>query len=136
MTNRICSTYWDRCNCSSVLPFIADERTIMYRERFAGMYSSWAYSFAQVTVEIPYIFLQAALFVIITYPAIDFYCSLYKIFWYFYTMFSTLLYFTYLGMLLVSITPNFQVASVLASFCYTVLNLFSGFLIPAPVSQL
>ncbi|KAK3026917.1 hypothetical protein RJ639_040323, partial [Escallonia herrerae] len=84
----------------------------------------------QVTIEIPYIFLQPALFVIITYPAIDFYCSVYKIFWYFYTMFSTLLYFTYLGMLLVSITPNFQVASVLASFCYTVLNLFSGFLIP------
>ncbi|KAK3022678.1 hypothetical protein RJ639_047594 [Escallonia herrerae] len=101
-------------------------------ERFAGMYSSWAYSFAQMTIEIPYIFLQAALFVIITYPAIDFYCSEYKIFWYFYTMFSTLLYFTYLGMLLVSITPNFQVASVLASFCYTMLNLFSGFLIPGP----
>lgn len=35
-------------NCSSVLPFIAMERTIMYRERFAGMYSSWAYSLAQV----------------------------------------------------------------------------------------
>ncbi|KAM7495762.1 hypothetical protein LguiA_020176 [Lonicera macranthoides] len=34
-------------NCSSVLPFIATERTIVYRERFAGMYSSWAYSFAQ-----------------------------------------------------------------------------------------
>ncbi|KAK3019032.1 hypothetical protein RJ639_004314 [Escallonia herrerae] len=87
-------------NCSSVLPFIATERTIMYRERFAGMYSSWAYSFAQVTIEIPYIFLQAAPFVIITYPAIDFYCSVHKIFWYFYTMLSTLLYFTYLGMLL------------------------------------
>ncbi|CAK7348518.1 unnamed protein product [Dovyalis caffra] len=34
-------------NCSSVLPFVATERTIVYRERFAGMYSPWAYSFAQ-----------------------------------------------------------------------------------------
>lgn len=36
-------------NCSSVLPFVATERTVLYRERFAGMYSSWAYSFAQVS---------------------------------------------------------------------------------------
>jgi hypothetical protein len=35
-------------NCSSVQPYIATERTIVYRERFAGMYSLWAYSFAQV----------------------------------------------------------------------------------------
>ncbi|KAL6287923.1 hypothetical protein ACE6H2_012313 [Prunus campanulata] len=34
-------------NCSSVLPFIATERNVVYRERFAGMYSSWAYSFSQ-----------------------------------------------------------------------------------------
>jgi hypothetical protein len=35
-------------NCQSVMPFISIERSVMYRERFAGMYSSWAYSFAQV----------------------------------------------------------------------------------------
>jgi hypothetical protein len=35
-------------NCSPVLAFVARERTVFYRERFAGMYSSWAYSFAQV----------------------------------------------------------------------------------------
>lgn len=35
-------------NCSSVVPFVATERTVLYRERFAGMYSSWAYSSAQV----------------------------------------------------------------------------------------
>lgn len=35
-------------NCSTVLPYVATERTVLYREKFAGMYSSWAYSFAQV----------------------------------------------------------------------------------------
>ena len=35
-------------NCSSVLPFITTQRIIVYRERFARMYSSWAYSLAQV----------------------------------------------------------------------------------------
>ncbi|RZC88219.1 hypothetical protein C5167_016050 [Papaver somniferum] len=34
-------------NCSTVLPFVSTERTVLYRERFAGMYSSWAYAFAQ-----------------------------------------------------------------------------------------
>ena len=52
----------------------------------------------------------------------------------FYAMFSTLLYFNYLGMLLVSITPNYQIASILSSAFYTMFNLFSGFLVPKPVS--
>ncbi|XP_011005974.1 PREDICTED: pleiotropic drug resistance protein 3-like [Populus euphratica] len=119
-------------NCSSVLPFVATERAIVYRERFAGMYSSWAYSSAQVVVEIPYILLQAVLLLIITYPAINFYWSAYKVLWYFYSMFCTLLYFNYLGLLLVSLTPNFQMASIWASFFYTMTNLFSGYLVPEP----
>ncbi|XP_071925987.1 pleiotropic drug resistance protein 3-like isoform X1 [Coffea arabica] len=119
-------------NCSSILPFMATERSILYRERFSGMYSSWAYSLAQVIIEIPYVLVQTLVFLIITYPSIDFYLSADKLVWYFYTMFCTLLSFTYFGMLLVSLTPSFQVASVVASFCYTMFTLFSGFIIPAP----
>ncbi|PIA34579.1 hypothetical protein AQUCO_03700102v1 [Aquilegia coerulea] len=119
-------------NCSPSLPFIATERNVLYREKFAGMYSSWAYAFAQVAIELPYSGIQALLFVIIAYPMIGFIWSAYKVFWFFYAMFCTLLYFNYLAMLLVSVTPNVQVASILASSCYTLLNLFSGFPIPEP----
>lgn len=35
-------------NCTTVLQHVATERTVMYREKFAGMYSPWAYSLAQV----------------------------------------------------------------------------------------
>jgi hypothetical protein len=35
-------------NSSSVQPVVAVERTVYYRERAAGMYSSFPYSFAQV----------------------------------------------------------------------------------------
>nr|KJB76621.1 hypothetical protein B456_012G097300 [Gossypium raimondii] len=36
------------CNSgSAVQPFVATERIIMYRERFAGMYCSWCYTLAQ-----------------------------------------------------------------------------------------
>ncbi|KAJ4823985.1 hypothetical protein Tsubulata_051044, partial [Turnera subulata] len=120
-------------NCSSVLPFVASERIVVYRERFVGMYSSWAYSIAQVVVEIPYLFLQAAVFLAITYPAMNLYWSFYKAFWYFYSMFSTLLCFNCMGLLLASLTPTFQVASIFASFCYNLTNLFSGFVIPGPL---
>ncbi|PPD88650.1 hypothetical protein GOBAR_DD14392 [Gossypium barbadense] len=119
-------------NCSSVLPFISTQRTIVYRERFARMYSSWAYSVAQVIIEIPYIFLEAVLFLTITYPAVNFYGSAYKVFWYFYTVFCTLLYYKYLGMMLVSLTPTYQVATIYASLFYTLLSLFSGYLMPGP----
>ncbi|GLT32727.1 hypothetical protein SLA2020_073720 [Shorea laevis] len=101
-------------------------------ERFAGMYSPWAYAFAQVIIEIPYLFIQAAEVLIITYPMIGYYASAYKVFWYFLAMFCTLLYFNYLGMALVSLTPNFLVAAILSSVFYTLGNLFAGFVIPQP----
>ncbi|XP_031741892.1 pleiotropic drug resistance protein 3 isoform X2 [Cucumis sativus] len=119
-------------NCSSVLPHVSMERTVMYRERFSGMYSSWAYSLAQVMVEAPYLFIQVAIYIFITYPMIGFDGSASKVLLCFYAMFSTLLYFNYLGMLLVSITPNYQIASILSSAFYTMFNLFSGFLVPKP----
>ncbi|XP_059632028.1 pleiotropic drug resistance protein 3-like [Cornus florida] len=119
-------------NCSTVLPHVATERNVLYREKFAGMYSSKAYSFAQVTIEIPYILLQAILFVAITYPSIGFYWSAHKVFWYFYATFCTFLYFVYLGMLIVSLSGDPQVASILATAVYTILSLFSGFLLPGP----
>lgn len=119
-------------NCSTVLPYVATERTVLYRERFAGMYSSKAYSFAQVAMEIPYTLLQAILYVIITYPTIGYYWTATKVFWFVYATFCTFLYFVYLGMLLVSISTNVEVASILATAVYTLLNLFSGFLMPGP----
>ncbi|KAI4378233.1 hypothetical protein MLD38_015742 [Melastoma candidum] len=66
------------------------------------------------------------------YPAISFYFSTYKLFWYLYSMFCTLLYFNYFGMMLVSLSSTYQVAAVWASFSYTMFNLFSGYLIPGP----
>ncbi|KAJ1264617.1 hypothetical protein BS78_08G013200 [Paspalum vaginatum] len=119
-------------NCQSLLPFVSIERSVVYRERFAGMYSPWAYSFAQVAMEIPYAFVQTLLFMFIAYPMIGYMWSPTKFFWFLYAMFCTLLYFLYLGMMMVSLTPNIQVASILASMFYTIQNLMSGFIVPAP----
>ncbi|KAK9673340.1 hypothetical protein RND81_12G161600 [Saponaria officinalis] len=119
-------------NCSTTIPHVATERTVVYREIFAGMYSSCAYAFAQVTIELPYIFIVALLFTMITYPMIGYYSSGYKVFWYFYAMFSTLVSFNYMAMVLVSMTSSFHLATIIASAIYPLMNLFSGFLIPQP----
>ncbi|XP_052192050.1 pleiotropic drug resistance protein 3-like [Diospyros lotus] len=119
-------------NCSTVLPYVSMERSVLYRERFAGMYASWAHTLAQVTVEFPYLLVQALAFVIITYPMIGFHWSAYKVLWYFFVMLCTLLYYNYLGLLLASITPNYHVAAIFQTAFYATFNLFSGFLLPKP----
>ncbi|XP_052489082.1 pleiotropic drug resistance protein 3-like isoform X3 [Gossypium raimondii] len=120
-------------NLLSILPIVTSQRTIMYRERFAGMYPSKAHSLAQVIIEIPYIFLEATLFLIISYPAVNLYESAYKVSWYFYDIFCTLLNYKYMGMAIASLSSTYQMASICGSFCITVVNLFSGFLIPQPM---
>nr|XP_027108034.1 pleiotropic drug resistance protein 3-like isoform X6 [Coffea arabica] len=119
-------------NSSSILPYVSTERTVLYRERFAGMYASWAYTLAQVIIEIPYVFIQVLAFTVITYPMIGYYWSAYKVFWYIYSMFCTLLFFNCTGMMIVSITPSFPVAAVLQSAFYNIYYLVAGFLIPRP----
>lgn len=85
-------------------------------------------------IEIPYVLAQSIVYTAITYPLIGYYWSAHKVFWYLYSMFCTLLYYTYLGMVLIVITPSFPIAAVLQSAFYTSFNLFAGFLIPPPVS--
>ena len=51
-------------------------------------------------------------------------------------MTQTLLYFTYYGVMCVALTPNLLMAAVASNSLYLTMNLFSGFVIPAPVSHL
>ncbi|XP_048620263.1 ABC transporter G family member 43-like [Brassica napus] len=119
-------------NCSTVLFCIATERNVFYRERFAQMYTSWAYSLAQVLVEIPYSLVQSILCMAILYPMVGYHFSVYKVFWSFYAVFCSLLIFNYFGVLLVVITPNIHVAFTLRSGFYSMVNLFAGYVMPKP----
>ncbi|KAL1209986.1 ABC transporter G family member 33 [Cardamine amara subsp. amara] len=119
-------------NCTSALQYFETERNVMYRERFAGMYSAFVYAMAQVVTEVPYIFVQSAEFVITIYPMIGFYASFSKVFWSLYSMFCNLLCFNYVALVLISITPNFMVAAIFQSLFFVIFNLFAGFLIPKP----
>ncbi|KAK4267406.1 hypothetical protein QN277_024192 [Acacia crassicarpa] len=119
-------------NCSTVQPIVAIERTVFYRERAAGMYSALPYAIAQVVTEIPYVLVQAMYYSLLVYAMVSFEWAADKFFWFFFVCFFSFLYFTYYGMMTVSITPNHQVAAIFAAFFYGLFNIFSGFFIPRP----
>lgn len=89
----------------------------------------------QVAIEFPYIFVQAAVYGVITYSMIGFEWTAVKFFWYLFFMYFTLIYFTFYGMMAVAMTPNHNIAAIVASAFYAGWNLFSGFIIPRPVSS-
>ncbi|KAI8020167.1 ABC transporter G family member 42 [Camellia lanceoleosa] len=66
------------------------------------------------------------------YTMVGFEWRTHKFFWFFFVTFISFLYFTYYGMMIVSITPNHQVAAIFAAAFYSLFNLFSGFFIPRP----
>lgn len=148
-------------NVSSVQPVVDLERSVFYREKRAGMYSPMAYAFAQVIftkyeilwnvkfvlflywtflyflqvlIEIPYIFVQAVPYSPIVHAMIGFEWTAAKFFWFLFFMFFSLLYCTFYGMMLVAWTPNHHIASIVSSLFYGLWNIFSGFIIPRPVS--
>ncbi|KAK9946083.1 hypothetical protein M0R45_011563 [Rubus argutus] len=117
-------------NASSVQPVVAIERTVFYRERAAGMYSALPYAFGQVVIELPYIFIQTLIYGVIVYAMIGFDWTVTKFLWYLFFMYFTFLYFTFYGMMTVAVTPNHNIAAIVASAFYAIWNLFSGFIVP------
>ncbi|XP_068647908.1 ABC transporter G family member 32-like [Aristolochia californica] len=116
-------------NATSVQPVVSIERFVSYRERAAGMYSALPFAFAQVTIEFPYVFAQALIYGSLFYSMASFEWTLIKFFWFIFFMYFTLLYFTFFGMMVTAVTPNHNVAPIIAAPFYMLWNLFSGFMI-------
>lgn len=89
----------------------------------------------QVLIEVPYCLVQALLYAIVTYSMMSLQWTALKFFYFTLILYFTLLYFTFYGMMAVAITPNDQVATIVASGFYSIFNLFSGFIIFYPVSN-
>jgi ABC-type multidrug transport system permease subunit len=88
----------------------------------------------QVLIEIPYVFVQSAVYGVIVYAMIGFEWTAAKFFWYLFFMYFTLLYFTFYGMMSVAVTPNHHIAAIVSTAFYLIWNLFSGYIVPRPVS--
>ncbi|XP_062165227.1 pleiotropic drug resistance protein 1-like [Alnus glutinosa] len=117
-------------NAALVQPVVAVERTVFYRERAAGMYSALPYAFGQLTIEVAYILIQAVIYGGMIYAMIGYEWTVTKFFWNLFFTFFTFLYFTFFGMMTVAITPNQNIAAVVASSFYGIWNLFSGYVLP------
>ncbi|XP_042755335.1 pleiotropic drug resistance protein 2 [Lactuca sativa] len=117
-------------NTAAVQSVVSIERTVFYREKAAGIYSPIPYAFSQVAIEVVYVGIQTIIYSLLIYSMIGFECSIYKFLCFHFYMFMSFLYFTLYGMMLVALTPNYQIAAITMSFFLNFWNLFSGFLIP------
>ena len=68
-------------NTLVVIPVIYAERSVYYRERASGMYSSLAFSIAQGLAELPFLVVQAAIYCVIVYFMVHFEYTAAKFFW-------------------------------------------------------
>ncbi|PWA38773.1 ARID DNA-binding domain-containing protein [Artemisia annua] len=119
-------------NINTVQPIVAVERTVFYRERAAGMYSSLPYALSQVTIESIYIAIQTSIYALILYPTMGFEWIASKFLWFYYFLFMSFISFTLFGMMTVALTPTIQISAILIYFFTCLWNLFSGFVIPRP----
>ena len=92
------------------------------------MYSCAPYATASGFVELPYLFLQSAVFMPITYWMIGFEASAAKFFFFWLVFLMALTLNTFLGQLLVMVTPSQQVGQLLGSGGGRVLLCFLFFL--------
>ncbi|CAM6120550.1 unnamed protein product [Calypogeia fissa] len=113
----------------TVQPVIWIERIVYYRERGAGMYSPWTYAISQFLIELPFVFIQSALFTLIAYSMIQYEWRYDKFLYFFFVVFFTLLFFCYFGMVTVAATPNPALAVILVTSLFSVLSIFSGYFI-------
>ncbi|XP_059659359.1 pleiotropic drug resistance protein 2-like [Cornus florida] len=120
-------------NASAVQSIVGIERTVFYRERAAGMYSELPYAFSQVAIETIYVLVQTFFYSLLLYSMIGFQWKLDKVLYFYYFIFMCFTYFTMYGMMVVALTPGYQIAAIVMSFFLSFWNLFSGFLIPRPL---
>ncbi|CAN1747652.1 Pleiotropic drug resistance protein 2 [Linum perenne] len=125
-----CSVAFLGGSCASgVMPVVSIERTILYREKAAGMYSELAYAIAQVSIETIYVALQTFIYSVILFLMIGYPWHASNFLWFYFFVFMSFLYYTLYGMMLLALTPSYPIAAIAMSFFLAIWNLFSGFLI-------
>ncbi|CAN4119473.1 unnamed protein product [Withania somnifera] len=123
-------------NASAVQSVVVVERTVFYRERAAGMYSELPYAFAQVAIETTYVAVQTFIYSLVLFSMIGYQWTAEKFFYFYYFMFMCFTYFSMYGMMVVALTPGYQIDAIVMSFFLSFWNLFSGFLVPRPLIPL
>lgn len=103
-------------NSLTIQGVVAEQRSVFYRERAAGMYKEVPFAIAQGIVEIPFLLVQSVLYVLPLYYMIGFSAESAKVAYFFLFFFITLWYFTEYGATCVNISPDLGIATLLTSF--------------------
>ena len=90
---------------------------------------------SQVAIETIYVAIQTIVYALLLYSMIGYHWDAGKFFYFYYFIFMAFTYFSMYGMMLVALTPGRQIAAIMMAFLLNFWNLFSGFLIPRPVSM-
>ncbi|KAK2076469.1 hypothetical protein QBZ16_000994 [Prototheca wickerhamii] len=117
-------------NCMTVQPIADQQRSVMYRERAAGMYGVMPYSFAQCLVELPYLVVQDIIYSAIVYWMVAFSTDASKFLWFMFIFGLSLCYFTAFGIMALNLLPELAFGNLITSFFFGFWNLMCGFLIP------
>jgi ABC-type multidrug transport system ATPase subunit/ABC-type multidrug transport system permease subunit len=108
------------------LPVYSTDRAAFYRERASQTYNSLWYFMASTFVEIPYVFIQGLLFIVIYYPMMGFqHFPAAVLYWFHVSLY--VLGQMYFGQLLVHASPSVEVAAVLGALINSIFLLFAGF---------
>jgi len=113
-------------NTSTVMPVIAAERAVFYRERSSKMYSAWSYGFTLMLVEVPHVILGAFLYVVPFYWLMGLQASA-VLFWRYWVM-QVFLGFAMnaIGHGLAAALPNIVAATQMQGLLLTFIFLFGG----------
>jgi len=116
----------------NVLPVMAEERAVYYRERASKTYSVFPVNMAIMWAELPYLFISTGIFMPIYYFMVGFDPSPANFFFYWLIFFTWCSMKTFFGQFLAAFFPNVQIAQVIGSSLVSIWNTFCGFLIPRP----
>ncbi|PNH11224.1 Pleiotropic drug resistance protein 6, partial [Tetrabaena socialis] len=116
-------------NLLMVMPVVAADRSVYYRERASGMYHAAAFAWAQGVAELPFLFVQSVVYVVIVYCTVHFEFTAAKMMWFWLYLWLDLMLFTFMGVAAMNIAPNMPAATAGCSFLILLWNLFCGFLI-------
>ncbi|EFJ39478.1 hypothetical protein VOLCADRAFT_100922 [Volvox carteri f. nagariensis] len=116
-------------NLMMIMPQVMNERVVFYRERASGMYSPVVFAAVQSMSEMPFVFLESVLYVVIMYCTVQFEFTAAKALWFWLYIWFALLVCTFMGMGFMNLSPNMPAAIASCSGLVLLWNLFCGFLI-------
>ncbi|GMF63927.1 unnamed protein product [Phytophthora fragariaefolia] len=115
---------------NGLIPVVAEERAVFYRERAAQMYSALWYFVGLSVIEIPYVMAAVLVFLIPFFPLVGF-TGVGAFFTCWLVLSMHVLHQAYMAEMLVFLLPSLEVAEIVGVLETLISYLFSGFSPPA-----